>query len=106
MIAYVVIAVTWATGHYLGSNAMALSHYALGFITQFTFFLIFTTGLNLRWRDPRPTRPQIIVALLLQTYLLALVGEMRGSIMLAYCLTLPFGVFPMSRTPYLIHAAL
>ena len=30
MIAYVVIAGTWATGNYLGSNAMALSHYAFG----------------------------------------------------------------------------
>lgn len=106
MIAYVVIAVTWATGHYLGSNAMALSHYALGFITQFTFFLIFKTGLNLRFRDPSLTSPQIIVALLLQTYLLALVGEIRGTIMVAYCLILLFGVFQMSRTAYLIHAAL
>src|SRR5690606_11507928 len=69
-------------------------------------FLIFKTGLNLRFRDPSLTSPQIIVALLLQTYLLALVGEIRGTIMVAYCLILLFGVFQMSRTAYLIHAAL
>ena len=54
--------------------------------------------LNLRFRDPSLTSPQIIVALLLQTYLLALVGEIRGTIMVAYCLILLFGVFQMSRT--------
>lgn len=106
MIAYVVIAGTWATGNYLGSNAMALSHYALGFVTQITFFIMFKTGLNLRFRDPSLTSPQIIVALLLQTYLLALVGEVRGVILSAYCLILLFGVFQMSRTAYLTHAAL
>src|SRR5690606_13182280 len=106
MIAYVVIAVTWATGHYLRSNTMALSHYALGFLTQFTFFLIFKTGLNLRFRDPSLTSPQTIVALLLQTYLLALVGEVRGTIIVAYCLILLFRVFQMGRSAYLLHAAL
>ena len=106
LIAYVVIAGTWATGNYLGSNLMALSHYALGFVTQITFFIMFKTGANLRFKDPSLTSPQIIVALLLQTYLLALVGEVRGVILSAYCLILLFGVFQMSRRAYLIHAAL
>ena len=105
MIAYVVITVTWATGAYLGSNAMALSHFALGLLTQGTFFIMFKTGLNLRFRDPSLTSVQIIVALLLQTYLLALVGEIRGTVLVAYCLILLFGVFQMSRAAYLIHAA-
>lgn len=105
MIAYVVITVTWATGAYLGSDAMALSHFALGLLTQGTFFIMFKTGLNLRFRDPSLTNAQIIVALLLQTYLLALVGEIRGTVLVAYCLILLFGVFQMSRAAYLIHAA-
>lgn len=105
MIAYVVITVTWATGAYLGSDAMALSHFALGLLTQGTFFIMFKTGLNLRFRDPSLTSVQIIVALLLQTYLLALVGEIRGTVLVAYCLILLFGVFQMSRAAYLIHAA-
>ncbi|MFA5678948.1 MAG: GGDEF domain-containing protein [Pseudomonas sp.] len=105
LIAYVVIAVTWATGQYLGSNVMALSHYALGFLTQISFFILFKTGLNLRFKDPSLTSAQIIVALLLQTYLLALVGEIRGTVLVAYCLILLFGVFQMSRTGYLVHAA-
>ena len=105
MIAYVVITVTWATGAYLGSDAMALSHFALGLLTQGTFFIMFKTGLNLRFRDPSLTSAQIIVALLLQTYLLALVGEIRGTVLVAYCLILLFGVFQMSRAAYLIHAA-
>ena len=105
-IAYVVISVTWATGQYLGTNAMALSHFVLGLVTQVTFLIMFKTGFNLRFRDPSLTSVQIIVAMLLQTYLLALVGEIRGTILVAYCLILLFGVFQMSRTAYLMHAAL
>lgn len=105
MIAYTVIAVTWATGNYLGSNAMAFSHYALGFVTQAIFFIMFKSGLNLRFKDPSLTSAQIIVALLLQTYLLAMVGEIRGTVLGAYCLILLFGVFQMTRTAYLLHAA-
>lgn len=106
LIAYVVIGVTWATGQYLGTNTMALSHFVLGLATQGTFLIMFKTGFNLRFSDPSLTSAQIIVALLLQTYLLALVGEIRGTIMVAYCLILLFGVFQMSRTAYLVHAAL
>lgn len=106
LIAYFVIVVTWLTGSYLGSNAMALSHFILGFVTQITFFFLFKTGRNLRFSDPSLTSAQIIVALLLQTYLLALVGPVRGTVMGAYCLILLFGVFQLSRMAYLLHAAL
>ncbi len=105
LIAYAVIALTWAMGNYLGNNAMALSHFALGFVSQLIFFGIFKTGLNLRFKDPSLTSAQIIIALLLQTYLLAMVGEIRGTVLGAYCLILLFGVFQMSRTVYLMHAA-
>ena len=106
LITYIVIGVTWATGQYLGNNLLALSHFALGLVTQVTFLIMFKTGFNLRFRDPSLTSVQIIVAMLLQTYLLALVGEIRGTILVAYCLILLFGVFQMSRTAYLMHAAL
>lgn len=105
-ITYVVIAVTWATGAYLGSLGMALSHYVLGVATQAVFFVMFRTGFNLRFKDPSLTSPQIIVALLLQTYLLAMVGPIRGTVLVAYCLILLFGVFQLSRIAYLAHAAL
>ncbi|EZQ19285.1 hypothetical protein CF98_02100 [Halopseudomonas bauzanensis] len=105
-ITYVVIAVTWATGAYIGSLGMALSHYGLGVATQAVFFVMFRTNFNLRFKDPSLTSPQIIVALLLQTYLLAMVGPIRGIILAAYCLILLFGVFQLSRIAYLAHAAL
>lgn len=106
LIAYVVIAATWASGHYLGSNAMTVSHYVLGFLTQGTFFAVFKSGLNLRFKDPSLTSAQIIVAMLLQTYLLAMVGEIRGTLLTAYCLILLFGAFQLSRKAYLFHAGL
>ena len=104
-ICYIVIATTWATGTYIGSNAMALSHYLLGFGTQAVFFVMLKSGFNLRFKDPSLTSAQIIVALLLQTYLLALAGSVRSTILVAYCLILLFGVFQLSRLAYLAHAA-
>lgn len=106
LISYVVIAATWATGNYLGSNAMMLNHFFLGLLSQGVFLGIFKSGLNLRFKDPSLTSAQIIVALLLQTYLLALVGEIRGTILTAYCLILLFGAFQLSRSAYLLHAGL
>lgn len=106
LISYVVIAATWTSGNYLGSNAMTLSHFILGFVTQGVFFVMFRSGLNLRFRDPSLTSIQIIVALLLQTYLLAMIGEIRGTVLTAYCLILLFGAFQLSRKAYLIHAGL
>ena len=106
LISYVVIAATWATGNYLGSNAMMLSHFILGLLSQGLLLAIFKSGLNLRFRDPSLTSPQMIVALLLQTYLLALVGEIRGTVLAVYCLILLFGVFQLSRRAYLVHAGL
>lgn len=106
LISYVVIAATWTSGNYLGSNTMTLSHFILGFVSQGVFFVMFRSGLNLRFRDPSLTSIQIIVALLLQTYLLAMIGEIRGTVLTAYCLILLFGAFQLSRTAYLIHAGL
>lgn len=106
LISYVVIAAAWASGNYLGTHTMALSHFVLGAVTQLVFFFLFKTGLNLRARDPSLTSSQTIVALLLLTYLLAYIGEIRGSILVAYCLILMFGAFQMSRRAYLLHAML
>ena len=106
LISYVVIAATWATGNYLGSNAMMLSHFFLGLLSQGVFLGMFKSGVNLHFRDPSLTSAQIIVALLLQTYLLALVGEIRGTVLTAYCLILLFGAFQLSRGAYLLHAGL
>lgn len=105
-ISYIVIAVTWVTGSYMGGNAYALSNYWLAFGSQLVFFWMLKSGFNLRFKDPSLTSPQIIVALVLQTYLLALVGPVRSIMVLTYCLTLLFGVFQLSRRAYLVHAAL
>ena len=106
LIAYIVLTVTLATGSYMGSNAFALSHYLLGFATQLIFLWMLKSGFNLRFKDPSLTSPQIIVALLLQTYLLALAGPIRSVAIIAYCLILLFGVFQLSRTAYIAHALL
>ena len=105
LISYSVIVVAWLVGQYDGTLLAAASHVLLGIFTQGGFFLLFISGLNLRFRDPSLTSPQIVVASLLVTYLLLHTDDIRGSLLMLYPLTLLFGVFMLSMRAFIIHAA-
>lgn len=105
-ITYAVIGAAWLVGQYNASGAMAASHVMLGVTLQAILFGMFKSGLNLRFRDPSLTSPQIVIAMLLLTYLLAFSGEFRGSLIMVYPLILMFGVFQLSRRAFLGHASL
>lgn len=105
-ITYAVIGAAWLVGQYNASGAMAASHVILGITLQAIFFGIFKSGLNLRFKDPSLTSPQIVIAMLLLTYLLAFSGEFRGSLIMVYPIILMFGVFQLSRRAFIGHAGL
>jgi len=105
LICYSVIAVAWLVGQYNGELWHAASHVVLGLATQGAFFAMFLTGLNLRFRDPSLTSPQIAVATMLVTYLLAQTTDIRGSLLMLYPLSLLFGVFMLSMRSFITHAA-
>ncbi|WVM93885.1 hypothetical protein ULG90_09165 [Halopseudomonas pachastrellae] len=77
LITYLVISVAWAVGHYQGSAWLMLSHILLGMGTQLVFLLLIRSNWNLRLKDPSMTNAQIVVAMLLITYLLAFAGPSR-----------------------------
>ena len=106
LITYLVIGVAWAAGHYDGSPWMALSHVLLGLCTQGVFFLLFKTGLNLRFPEPSLSNAQIIVAIMLTTYLLAFSSSLRGSLIMVYANILVFGIFQLSRRDLMLQAGL
>ena len=105
LISYSVIAVAWLVDEYNGQLWHALSHVVLGVVTQAAFFLMFITGVNLRFRDPSLTSPQIAVATILLTYLLFQTSDIRGSLLMLYPLSLLFGVFMLSMRAFIMHAA-
>jgi len=105
-ITYVVIGAAWLVGQYNASAIMAASHVLLGFGLQAGLFWVFKSGLNLRFKDPSLTSAQIVIAMLLLTYLLAFSGEFRGSLIMVYPIILMFGVFQLSRRAFLSHAGL
>ncbi|GGC98502.1 GGDEF domain-containing protein [Halopseudomonas salina] len=105
-ITYVVIGAAWLAGQYNASGAMAASHVLLGFSLQAVLFGILKSGLNLRFKDPSLTSLQMVIAMLLLTYLLAFSGEFRGSLIMIYPIILLFGVFQLSRRAFLTHAGL
>tara|TARA_R110001592_G_scaffold4318_11_gene24352 strand:- start:5172 stop:6287 length:1116 start_codon:yes stop_codon:yes gene_type:complete len=105
-ITYVVIGAAWMVGQYNASGVMAASHVMLGVTLQAIIFGMFKSGLNLRFKDPSLTSLQIVIAMLLLTYLLAFSGEFRGSLIMVYPIILMFGVFQLSRRAFLTHAGL
>lgn len=103
-ISYVLIVLAWLAGLYAGNLTMMLSHFALGGLTQGVFFLLFKTGLNLRFKDPSLTSAQMIVATLLITWLLVFLVDIRGIALLLYPLGIIFGVFQLSKQEYIAQA--
>lgn len=97
LITYVVITTTWLFGHYTGSDWQALSHILLGLSSQAIFFWLLVSQRNLAFRDPSMTAAQMIVAILLLTYMLVYVDELRGSMTTIYAIILLFGVFQLNR---------
>ena len=106
LITYVVIGAAWLVGQYNASGALAISHVVLGASLQLAIFCTIKSRWNLRFKDPSLTSPQIVIAMLLLTYLLAFSGEFRGSLIMIYPIILLFGVFQLSRRAFFAHAAL
>ncbi|MEE3157610.1 MAG: GGDEF domain-containing protein [Pseudomonadota bacterium] len=106
LITYLVISVAWAVGHYQGSAWLMLSHILLGMGTQLVFLLLIRSNWNLRLKDPSMTNAQIVVAMLLITYLLAFAGPLRGTLIMIYANILVFGIFQLSRRAFHIHSGL
>ena len=60
------------------------------------FYVIFRTGLNLRFSDPSLTTEQLGAALLLVAYLVTHAGAARSSLMLFYPVAMLFGVLRLN----------
>ncbi|AGA87687.1 sensor domain-containing diguanylate cyclase [Stutzerimonas stutzeri] len=99
---------TWvvvASGFYEASTASAITHSALIVVSQLLFFWLFHRGINLRFKDPSLTEPQVLVALLWLTYFLFNLGSARGSLLVLYLLVLMFAVFLQPKV-FIRYAAL
>ncbi len=90
------LVLTWvavAGGFYEASIASAVVHSALMVLSQLLFFWLFHRGINLRFRDPSLTEPQVLVGLVWLTSFLFNLGSARGSLLVLYLLVLMFAVF-------------
>ncbi|QJD58780.1 GGDEF domain-containing protein [Pseudomonas sp. gcc21] len=105
-IGYVLIAVAWLSGEYVGNTLTFISHFVLGIVTQFGFWLAFKSGFNKRFTDPSLTNIQIVTGTLLVTYLIIFLGDLRGSMLLLYPMGVIFGVFGLSMRAYVLHSVL
>lgn len=80
---------------------------AAGFLimaSQFVFYLLIRTDLNLRFDDPSMTLAQILLALLWALFLIAITREIRGVMLTVYMVTLLFGIFALGKRSFMIAA--
>ncbi|MDG1583202.1 GGDEF domain-containing protein [Pseudomonas sp. GOM6] len=91
-------------GQYPGGSLFALYCTGLVIFSQLTFYSLFRSGINLRFRDPSLTEAQILVGLGLHTLLLAQLSDARGSLLMFYVIILMFGVFQL-RPPVFVRCA-
>ena len=61
------------------------------------WYALLRSGLNLRFRDPALTLPQVLSALTIITYAYSVTGRINGSIMMLLPLVQVFGIFNMSQ---------
>ena len=61
------------------------------------WYALLRSGLNLRFRDPALTLPQVLAALTIITYAYSVTGRIHGSIMMLLTLVQVFGIFNMSQ---------
>ena len=75
--------------------SIALISTALALLSQLGVFAVLRSGYNLKLRDPSLTALQVVLALCWLTYLLAYMGNGRGTLLMMYVLVLLFGVFQL-----------
>ncbi len=73
-------------------------------IINIGFYVVFRTGLNLRFSDPSLTMVQMVIATLLVMIAIYLTDHIRGVILLAYIVTMMFGVFRFHLRQYITYA--
>ena len=106
LISHSIVAVAWFADQFHGSGQMALLIILAGSCTQALFWWSMRSGYNLRFADPSMTSAQIVVALLLASWLLLYLGDFRGTVLLLYPVILLFGVFQLNRRQFITHAIL
>ena len=70
-----------------------------------TLYIIFRTGLNLKFRDPSLTIVQMCAAILLTMYGMYFANEARGILLLVYILILIFGIYKLNTRSFLYVSA-
>lgn len=70
------------------------------------FYLVFRTGLNLRFADPSMTTEQVAAAILLLAYVMYHAGPVRGAFTLFYLVAMLFGVLRLNAARLMTLAAI
>jgi diguanylate cyclase (GGDEF)-like protein len=69
---------------------------AIAVATNLGFYLLFHFGLNLRFRDPSMTMPQMVAAVAMVLFTQSYAGEARGAYLVVLVIIMMFGCFKLS----------
>ncbi|MDD0843911.1 GGDEF domain-containing protein [Pseudomonas sp. Gutcm_11s] len=68
---------------------------AIAVVTNLVFYLLFRFGLNLRFRDPSLTLPQMVAAIAMVLFTQSYAGEARGAYLVVLLIIMVFGCFKL-----------
>ncbi|TRX75400.1 GGDEF domain-containing protein [Pseudomonas mangiferae] len=103
-----VLSLTWVAlfcDLYRASLDTALVSSGLVVLSQLGFLLMFCSGLNRQCRDPSLAEAQMLVALAWLVYLLSVLDNARGTLLVFYALIMLFGVFQLKSRGFVRCAA-
>jgi diguanylate cyclase len=93
--------VSYCRWHGLFPSAPYLPILTGALILNLLLYAAIRLNLNLRTRDPSLTLPQMLIASLVNTYLVYQTNEARGAFLIGYVLILVFGIFKLRRAQFL-----
>ncbi|HDQ03680.1 MAG TPA: GGDEF domain-containing protein [Deltaproteobacteria bacterium] len=74
-------------------------------LINLTLYIVFRTGLNLRFTDPSLTSLQLSIGIVVTTYAMYYANEARGVLLLIYILVFIFGIFRLNTRQFLYISA-
>jgi len=104
-----VVALAWVailSDYFRGSLRAAVIGSGLVALSQAVLACIFLTRRNQRFKDPSLTEVQVLLALAWHTWLLAHLGEARGTFLIMYPVIMLFGLFHLSQRAFVRCAVL
>ena len=98
LVLFLIFACSWLG--FIDSNTLVIAGFLILFFT-ILFYVLFQTKLNLKFRDPSLTAPQMLASSLTMVYVMHNAGAARGIFLIVILMIFVFGVFRLQGREFI-----